>query len=158
MKKALVIGSGLVLSVLAVPVSSGEDSQLFDREHTAASALLIRDEIAVAGSSTDRTISGKKSVEWVGPCSVHNLPYQGLFGDGTSAVWWAGTFDQPSPTTCLSDQGTWTDIWEIPATPGDVFDIVFGGAYNTFVGVSDAYAPTYTLQQYATVASTSVPR
>lgn len=111
----------------------------------------------LAATFAERGFRPMDSRAWIGRCNVQLLPYQGSFQDGTSAVWWGGEFNQPSSTTCLSDTGYYTDIWEIPAAPGDVFDIVFDGGYNTFIGVADAYAPAYYLQQYATTASSSSP-
>jgi hypothetical protein len=78
----------------------------------------------------------------------------GIYSDGVSP-WWGGFFDQPHSDTCRSTNGTYGDQWIVPAQPGDVFDIVFDGAYNTFLGLF-AYSsnmPT-TYYQYATTPGT----
>ena len=118
----------------------------------------VLDEVEKADLTSKSTVQHAGLAAWIGPCHFQGLPYLGSFNDGTSAVWWGGRFDQPNSGTCVDTTGYYYDFWTVPAQPGDVFDIVFGGAYNTYLALSD-YSSTATayVSKYATLASTSGP-
>lgn len=74
--------------------------------------------------------------DWDGPCNYQNLPYTGMSTDGVSPMW-GGYFDQPHTGTCRTMSGMYFDMWMVPAQPGDVFNMTFGGASNTYCAVAN---------------------
>jgi hypothetical protein len=74
--------------------------------------------------------------DWDGACNYQNMPYMGMYTDGVSP-WWGGYFDQPHTGTCRTMSGMYFDMWMLPAQPGDVFNMTFGGASNTYCALAD---------------------
>ncbi len=101
-----------------------------------------------SGTSTTR------QKDWIGSCNYQDLPYLGIYSDGVSPAW-GGRFDQPHSETCHSTTGIYVDYWRVPAEPGDVFDVAFAGAYNTYLALAD-YDPNSSahVEQLATIAGT----
>lgn len=136
--------------VPAVPRT--RSSSVAERPDT-PNARRVLDELKAQGFSVERGTSLLAPEDWVGPCFASSLPYQGAF-DATS-VWWGGTFNQPSSTTCLTTDGWWVDVWDVSVHSGDAFDIVFGGGYNTFIGIDNPGSSTFYDFKYATTWSSS---
>ena len=90
--------------------------------------------LLAAGAATRMT--AQTPGDWDGPCDYQNLPYMGMASDGVSPMW-GGYFDQPHTGTCRTMSGMYFDMWMVPAQPGDVFNMAFGGANNTYCALAD---------------------
>jgi hypothetical protein len=154
----LVLFAGVMVAQIepspVVPAAPRKRSTALVERPDTANARRLLDELKSQGLSLEKGGDQPTPAGWVGPCYAYALPYQGPF-DATS-VWWGGTFNQPSSTTCLSTDGWWVDIWDVAVRSGDVFDIVFGGGYNTYIGIDDpASAAAFYDGKYATTWSSS---
>ena len=74
----------------------------------------------------------------MGTCQNQDLPSMGMYSDGRSP-WWGGDLTPPSGGSCTSMMGGGMpyDVWRVPASPGDTFNVAFSGASGCYLAVAD---------------------